>query len=234
MDPADGDADPRGAARLRRPGQLPRHRRRARHPRVPRPAGRASSSCSPIPTASPSRRSASTQLPAFVFIRVDGTVAGRRRGLDRGVVAGRRRRDRRGDGVALAGHPASSATPARSTGRPRSADRAVPSRAPRPARSSRSSTSCAPPSLTPGGPSWPRRPAPARRPSCRWPLLDEPWLGRPADRDARAAPPGDPRRGAADGRPDRRRPSATSSATRPATSGASVRPPASRCSPRAC
>ncbi len=41
VDPAHGDAHPRGPARLGRPGQLPRHRRRRRQPHVPRPAHRA-------------------------------------------------------------------------------------------------------------------------------------------------------------------------------------------------
>ena len=57
---------------------------------------------------------------------------------------------------------------------------------------------------------------------------------RPAHRRARAAPPGDPRRGPADGRARRRPTSAGSSATRPATSAASAPARASRSSPRAC
>ena len=58
VDPADRDAHPRGAARVRRPGQLPRHRRRATTPARSSVRSSSSSSCSPIPTAPPSRRSA--------------------------------------------------------------------------------------------------------------------------------------------------------------------------------
>ena len=45
-------------------------------------------------------------LPAFVFVRVDSTRAGRRRGLGPAPVAGRRRGDRRGHGLVGARHPA--------------------------------------------------------------------------------------------------------------------------------
>ena len=227
VDPADGDPHPRGPARLRRPGQLPGHRRRARRPRVPRPARRASSSCSPIPTASPSRRSASTQLPAFVFVRVDGTVVGRRRGLERGSRGGpsptRSPRPRRGarPDIPLIGDPGPfHGSPA---ARLRPAARAARAASSLTSRSSRSSTSCAPRSATTAGPSWPRRRAPARPRSSRWPCsTSRGWRGRrivvlePRRLATRAAA-----RRMADA--DRHRRSATWSATRPATSAASGR-----------
>ena len=101
----------------------------------------------------------------------------RRRGLDGCLVAGRRRRHRRRRRRGARRTSRSSATPARSTGRPPSADRAALARAPRPA--DRRAPRRAPrlPSLTPGRVD--RRRTARRRQDhrrARWPLLDEPWL----------------------------------------------------------
>ena len=109
----------------RRPGQLPRHRRRPTTPARSSVRSSSASSCSPTPTAPRSRRSGLTELPAFVFVRVDGTRAGGGRGLERGRVAGRRRRHRRRRRRGARRTSRSSATPGRSTARPPSAEPAT-------------------------------------------------------------------------------------------------------------
>ena len=222
VDPADGDAGPGGPARLGRPRQLPRHGRRARHPRLPRPAAQGLPRLHrPGPHrrqgAGPRRRcrrscSSASTAPS----RPPPRGGRRRRGGPSPTPSPRRRRGARRTSP-------SSGTPARSTGHPPSADACrARSRSPT-SRSSRSSTSSSAALAEPGRVVVAAPPGAGKTTVVPLAALDAPWLGDAAHRHARAAPAGHARRGPADGRPHRARPSATSSATRPATSAASAR-----------
>ena len=116
------------------------------------------------------------QLPAFVFIRVDGTVPAATEGWSALGVARRRRRHRRRHGLAPAGHPdrgrprpvprvAGARLTARPVAAPRPADRRDPRRPARRARRARA------------GPSSPRPPGAGKTTVVPLALLDEPWLG---------------------------------------------------------
>ena len=73
-------ADPRRLPRLRRRGSTSSSPpTRTTHAAFSGPCA-TSSSCSAIPTARSSRRRASTELPAFVFVRVDGELVAKAEG----------------------------------------------------------------------------------------------------------------------------------------------------------
>ena len=150
-----------------------------------------------------SRRSASAQLPAFVFIRVDGTVSGRRRGMGRRRVAGRRRRDRAATAWSAPDIPLRR--------RPRTVPRLAGARPS--GRRVRTPDAIADLPIDEildelrgraagrhGRAVVVAPPGAGKTTVVPLALLDEPWLRRRADRRARATPPGDPRRGPADGR----------------------------------
>ena len=141
-----------------------------------------SSSCSAIRTARSSRASAWRTLPAFVFLAVDGTVRPRPRAGTPPSGAQVADDDRRDHGVDRARASRSPATPARSTARPRSADRSpacrLPAAARRPARRRASSTrSAAALAAEPRRAVLVAPPGAGKTTVVPLRLLDEPWLG---------------------------------------------------------
>ena len=159
VDPADGDAHPRRPARLRRPGQLPRHRRRADARAFLGPLAEEF-----LVFLDPDRvavKALGLDPAAGVRVRPRRRHrAGGGRGLERaGVARPSPRPIADGDGVARAGHPAGR--------RPRAVPRVAgarltvdPRRTSPTSRSSRSSTICA---AALAGPGPGRRRRPARR-----------------------------------------------------------------------
>ena len=114
LDPARPPRAPRGLPWFRRPGQLHAHRREGRRAFLGPLADEFLVFCDP--DRAPSRASASAQLPAFLFIRVDGcTVAAAAEGWNRTEWRRRRRRHRHGHGLVAPDTCPVRATLARST-----------------------------------------------------------------------------------------------------------------------